>query len=195
MISVARWSPCASSPTRRLACGGQPAYFQQFPDPLIDHLVGLVRLPHPQPKAARHLDGDLQIFPDRQLRKHFGDLKGAGDAAPHPARRQQTGNVFAIENDLTGGLPEKAADQVEERRLAGAVRADHGAQFAGFDRHRDVVDGDQAAEMFRDVLDPQQAHVVAFRRMMPSTPRGKNSTISTKNRPTNDIQFSVWLEM
>ena len=30
--------------------------------------------------------------------------------------------------------------------------------------------------------------------MMPSTPRGKNSTTSTKNRPMNDIQFSVWLE-
>ena len=33
-------------------------------------------------------DGDFQIFPDRQLRKHLGDLEGAGDAAPHPARRQ-----------------------------------------------------------------------------------------------------------
>ena len=46
----------------------------------------------------------------------------------------------------------------------------------------------------RDVLDLQQAHDAAFRRMMPSTPRGKNSTTSTKNRPMNDIQFSVWLE-
>ena len=40
----------------------------------------------------------------------------------------------------------------------------------------------------------QQAHGAALRRMMPSTPRGKNSTTSTKNRPMNDIQFSVWLE-
>ena len=89
---------------------------------------------------------------------------------------------------------EKAADQVEEGGLAGAVGADHRAQLARLDRHRHVVDGDQAAEMLRDVLDPQQAHDVAFRRMMPSTPRGKNSTISTKNRPMKDIQFSVWLE-
>ena len=41
----------------------------------------------------------------------------------------------------------------------------------------------------------KQAHDADLRRMMPSTPRGKNSTISTKNRPMNDIQFSVWLEM
>ena len=90
---------------------------------------------------------------------------------------------------------EKSADQIEEGGLAGAVGADHRAQLAGLDRHRDVVDGDQAAEMARDVLDLEQAHDVALRRMMPSTPRGKNSTTSTKNSPMNDIQFSVWLEM
>ena len=95
---------------------------------------------------------------------------------------------------LPRGRREKAADQVEEGGLAGAVRADDRAQLAGLDRHRHVVDGDQAAEMLGDVLDPQQAHDVTLRRMMPSTPRGKNSTTSTKNRPMNDIQFSVWLE-
>ena len=63
---------------------------------------------------------------------------------------------------------------VEERGLAGAVRPDHRAQFAGLDRHRHVVDGDQAAEMLGDVFDLQQAHDATFRRIMPSTPRGKN---------------------
>ena len=89
---------------------------------------------------------------------------------------------------------QKAADQVEERGLAGAVGTDDGAQLAGLDRHRHVVDGDQAAELLGDVLDPQQAHDITFRRIMPSTPRGKNSTTSTKNRPMNDCQFSVWLD-
>ena len=57
---------------------------------------------------------------------------------------------------------EKAADQVEEGGLARAVRSDHRAQLARLDRHRHVVDGDQAAEMLRDVLHRQQTHVVAF---------------------------------
>ena len=96
---------------------------------------------------------------------------------------------IAVEDDLARGLREKAADQVEEGGLAGAVRADHGAQFAGLDDHRHLVDRDQAAEMLGDVLDAQQAHVLAFRPKIPSTPRGKNSTISTKNAPMNDIQF------
>ncbi len=131
---------------------------------------------------------------DRQLGEDFGDLERAGHAAPHPARRQKLRDVFAVEHDAAEGRGEKAADQIEEGGLAGAVGADDGAQFARLDRHRHVVDGDQTAEMLRDVLNPQQAHDVAFRRMMPSTPRGKNSTISTKNRPMNDIQFSVRLD-
>ena len=73
------------------------------------------------------LDGDLQILPDRQLGKHFGDLERAGDAAPYPPRRQEPGNILAVEDDLARSLGEKAADQVEERGLAGAVRPDDGA--------------------------------------------------------------------
>ena len=114
---------------------------------------------------------------------------------PHPARRQQLGNILALENDLAGGLREEAADQIEERGLAGAVRTDDGAQLALLDRHRHAVDGDQAAEMLRYIFDAQQAHDVALRLTRPSTPRGKNSTTSMKISPTNDIQFSVWLEM
>ena len=118
-------------------------------------------------------------------------------AMPFQTRRagSRLGYVFVSENDLSRGLREKAADEIEEGGLAGPVGADDGAQFARFDRHGYAVDGDQAAEMLRRVLDTQQAHDAVFRLMRPSTPRGKNSTISTKKRPTNDIQFSVWLEM
>ncbi len=116
---------------------------------------------------------------------------------PRHTRRagNRAGNVLAVENDAAGRRPEKSGDQVEERCLAGAVGADHGAQFARLDIHRHVADGDQAAEMLGDILDLQQTHVITFRRMMPSTPRGKNSTTRTKKRPMNDIQFSVWLEI
>ena len=103
-------------------------------------------------------------------------------------------DVAAVEQDRARGRREEAADQIEERRLAGAVGADHGAQLARLDGERDVVDGDQAAEALRDVVDLEQAHALAALRSMPSTPRGKNSTTSTKNSPMNDIQFSVWLE-
>src|SRR5581483_5625436 len=109
--------------------------------------------------TARDLDGDFQVFADRQFRKHFGDLEGSRDAFPDPPHRELAGNVLAVENDLPGGLGQEAADQVEEGGLAGAVRADHCAQFAGLNGHRYVVDGHEAAETLRDILDTQQTHV------------------------------------
>ena len=45
------------------------------------------------------------------------------------------------------GERERAGDQVEHRALAGAVRADQAEDLAGLDRERQVVDGDQAAEL------------------------------------------------
>ena len=60
------------------------------------------------------------------------------------------------------------------------------------DGQRDVLDRDQAAECFDDVADFQHgAHVAPRRCSMPSRPRGKNSTTSTKIRPTKLIQFTV----
>ncbi len=93
------------------------------------------------------------------------------------------------------GRAKKAGDHIEERGLARAVGADHGAQLARLDHHGDVVDGHQAAEMARDVLDFEQTHGAARRRNTPNRPRGKNITTSTNNKPMNDIQFSVWLEI
>src|SRR5690606_23421732 len=64
----------------------------------------------------------------------------------------------------------EAADHVEQRRLAGAVRADERADRSAADREAQPVERDDAAEADADVLDPEQrlagllvgvAHVVA----------------------------------
>ena len=108
--------------------------------------------------------------------------------------RLKSGDVSAVEQDAPRGRREQAADQVEERGLAGAVRSDDGSKFAG----STVIDTSSTATRLpkaaRHVLDAEQAHARILRRMMPSTPRGKNSTTRTKNRPMNDIQFWVWLD-
>ena len=63
------------------------------------------------------------------------------------------------------GLPSKlnlavgrlvdAGDAVEGRGLAGAVGADEGHYLAAVDLQREVVDGDDAAELHGDVLHVQ----------------------------------------
>ncbi len=52
-----------------------------------------------------------------------------------------------------GGRREVAGDRVEQRRLAGAVRAEHRAPFAGRDPQIDVGERDQRAEMPADALE------------------------------------------
>ena len=80
--------------------------------------------------------------------------------------------------------------KIKECGLARAVRTDQRAQFALFDRHRNIVDRHQAAEMLRHIFYFKHAHD-NFLRTMPSTPRGKNNTISTKSIPMKNIQFCV----
>ncbi len=194
MISVARWSPWLSSLDQPVLPIGQSALVGKIGNPRADHRLRRARDPRPQAIAGRHLDRDAQIFAHGQLGEYLGDLKGAGDAAPHPARRQEPGNILAVEQDMARIRHKEPADHVEKGGLAGAVRADHRAQLSGLDRHRDAVDRDETAEPARDIVDFEQAHRAVFRPMMPSTPRGKNNTTRTKNRPMNDIQLAVWLD-
>src|SRR5690348_3471113 len=104
-------------------------------------------------------------------------------------------HIDAVEHDRPGARRKEAADEIEEGRLAGAIRADHGAQLAFGDGERHVAYGGQAAEVLRYVADLQQAHFMLPRCRNPSRPRGKSSTTTTKSRPMNDIQLMVMLEM
>ena len=88
----------------------------------------------------------------------------------------------------------ETADEIEERRLAGAVRPDDGAQFPFLHGKRDAAHRHQAAEAFADVVDFKNAHAALLRAMTPSRPRGKNSTMATKSIPTKDIQLTVMLD-
>ena len=89
---------------------------------------------------------------------------------------------------------EESADEIEERGLAGAVGSDDRAKLAFVDGQRHVAHGDQAAEAPADVPDLEHAHASLSRRMKPSKPRGKNSTIAMNSTPTNDIQLTVMLD-
>ena len=50
---------------------------------------------------------------------------------------------------------EMPGDEVEKRRLAGAVGADDGVLFALFEIDRDVADGDEALEILEGVFSLQ----------------------------------------
>ena len=91
--------------------------------------------------------GEEDAVADAQAAEQLRDLVGAPHAAADALMRRQVGDVLAEEADAAGGRHEVAGDGVEQRRLAGAVGAEHRAPFAGRDPHVDAGERHQRAEM------------------------------------------------
>src|SRR5262249_3776640 len=109
-----------------------------------------------RPLLAAALQADEDVLENRHRPEDVDVLERAGDAAPHDRVRRLAQEALAREDDRARvGLVE-AGDQVEERRLAGAVRPDQPDDLAGLDVERHVVDGDDAAETPPYVLEREQ---------------------------------------
>src|SRR5690606_14959970 len=61
-----------------------------------------------------------------------------------------------MEREAAGARSVEAGQAVEDRRLAGTVRADDRGDLARARGERDVVDGDEAAEAHGQMLDRQE---------------------------------------
>ena len=64
--------------------------------------------------------------------------------------------VDAVEQDAAAAWPQHAGDHVEQRGLAGAVRADHAADFARRHVKADIGDRLQAAKTLAEIFDREQ---------------------------------------
>src|SRR4051794_8684974 len=108
----------------------------------------------PLPDAGRHLD----VLPYRQRTEELEALEGAGHALAGSLERWEAGDVLAVEQDLAPSGVLQAGDDVEQRRLAGSVRADEPGDAAGLGAQIHVLDGDVAAESDGDGLDVKERH-------------------------------------
>ena len=91
-----------------------------------------------------------------------------------------------------------AGQQVDERRLAGAVRADQRVARAGGERERDVAVRLERAELLRQAFGAQRASVMSALRLRakrsrsaaspPRMPPRANSTTTTSSRPSQNCQ-------
>ena len=102
-------------------------------------------------------------------------LERAGQALP-PRRARHRGDVDAVDRDAARRRAVHAGEQLDQRRLAGAVLADDGHDGAGRQRDVDVVEGQAvgAGVAERHVLeaDPVAQHVGRIRRgVAPRAPR------------------------
>src|SRR5450631_4427870 len=116
-------------------------------------------------RAELSLHGDADVLDHREVREHGRDLERANDAAPRDRRGLVGRDVTAFEENVPRGRNEELGQQVEARRLAGAVRSDQGVDRAAPHAQVDLVDGDEALELLREGLrleDQVRAHAARF---------------------------------
>src|SRR6266540_77787 len=91
-------------------------------------------------------------------------LKGPRHAERRDFVRRQTGDRPAVEVDAARGRLVHAGEDVEEGRLAGAVRPDEADDLSARDDEVDVVDGDQPSELLPDVDRLEDVPVLSHQR-------------------------------
>ena len=85
-------------------------------------------------------------------------LEGPPDALGRHHVRSETVDALRAEADGAGGQRGMSGDRVEERGLAGAVRADDRAHLAGIDPQEDAGDRSEAAIAHGDVVELEEGH-------------------------------------
>ena len=97
-------------------------------------------------EAQPLVDGERDGLERREIAEQLVDLEGAHQAAAHPRLGPEPRDVLARQQDSAGGGRQHAGQQVDEGRLAGAVRPDQRLARAALEAEGDVVGGDDAAE-------------------------------------------------
>jgi hypothetical protein len=109
-----------------------------------------------QRRGARPDLGSAQAAPAQAVGDVLGDVhvREVGVLLEHHAEMAPPGRYVAdvapAQQNLSGISVLQARDDAQQRRLAGAARAEEGEELAGLDRERDVVSGDRPAEPLAD---------------------------------------------
>ena len=81
-------------------------------------------------------------------------LPGPSDAGSG-TMMQRTGQWLALQEDAPGVRLKQTRDEIEQRRLAGAIGSDQAKDVACVDGEGDGVRHDDAAEALGDILQPE----------------------------------------
>ena len=137
-----------------------------------------VRLLVAQERAGHHV-GEHRHAAERSCH-----LKCARQAVGANVVRPQADEFAAERGDRTGVGPVKAGDEIEARRLAGAVRPDQRDGFAFVDRKAQVLNGAQSAEPLAEVADDER---LSHRAGLPSAPGAALQRCAYRRRVSTPI--------
>ena len=120
----------------------------------LPHLT--VRQPAERADPARQLAVQEHVVRDRERRDQREILVDGVD--PERARVVDRAEVhlLAVDEDPAGVGPVEPAQDLDQRRLAGAVVADQAEALSLAEAERDVDEGRDGAEALRDALDPDR---------------------------------------
>ena len=150
--SSRRLSPCASEPAR-VQRAALEADARRAPSARLLHRGAHARraTPEPQRPAERGLRGEPHVLEHGQQREDARHLERPPQARARAPERRLPGDVAPAQLDRPGGRPVQPREQVEERRLARAVRADDAEQLALGNLERDIGDDLCAADVEPEV--------------------------------------------
>src|SRR5262245_1661784 len=164
--------------------------------------------------------GEIDVVEHRQAGEQRRNLVGAAQAAADTFVWWKMSYVLAKEANGTRGRRKVAGDAVEQRRLAGAVGAEHGAALAGTYVDSDVGQCGERAEHSRDAAQlqrigrsgsvqasgdggrhgatsppglrsrPRRSMRACKRCHSPSTPSGEKNTRARKPKPMTSLNRS-----
>ena len=153
-------------------------------EPLLGERLDLALLaPHAGRAQDRAHDARLRVrvrgghhvLLDRHVQEQPQRLERPRDPALRDLVRLEAEQALAGEADVARVRRVHAGHQVEERRLAGAVRADHAEDLVLVDVQVELVDAREPAEAHRDALQLEQAlgHQAISTRRAPTSPCGR----------------------
>src|SRR5690349_886364 len=98
--------------------------------------------------------------------------------------RRQAGEALALQANFAGTRRVDTGDEIDQRRLAGAIGPDEAADLAGGDADRDVFRRRQSAEAFGEALGLEQRRHQTSRPRSPKSPVGRTSRMAmTRRKP------------
>src|SRR6185503_5899366 len=142
------------------------------------------RVGNVQRAAMPHvLERHDEILEHRHAGERPRDLEAARDPAPGALVGRKRRDLLAIEHDRAAVVLQCTRDAVDQRRLAGAVRADQPEALAGADLDADLRERGEAAEVLGDFANLQERFHGIFR-SRPRIPSGAATTNTTSITPT-----------
>src|SRR5262245_5040624 len=153
------------------------------------------RSEEPPPASKAGHDRRLQRLEHREVGEDLDELKRARHAQARQAHRPDAGDLMLLEAHAARARPGHAGQDVDQRRLPGAVGADYRDELALADGKAHAVESEELAVALREIVGSQHpargAGAGRRRVISPRSPSGAKMTMSARRAPKTSRQYST----